>query len=110
MILARSCATLIVDLLHLQVEKVGKRWLGANMTSVNTKCQGFARQYGYFEMTARYVYRAGYVYPTGVKGFWAGFWLKTQNDDYFTGGTTTRVEININQFYGDDGDHPTVHL
>jgi beta-glucanase (GH16 family) len=69
---------------------------------VNTKGEGFAQQYGYFEMNARY------DYPADPKGLWTGFWLKSQRD-YFDQGAT-RVEIDINEFYGDDGYHPTVHL
>ncbi|HBC88381.1 MAG TPA: hypothetical protein DCZ94_15640 [Lentisphaeria bacterium] len=89
------------DGLRLRVEKVGKKVLGACMTSVNTKGEGFAQQYGYFEMTAQYDYKG--------EGIWAGFWLKSQCD-YFNNGTTTRTEIDINEFYGDNGYHPTVHL
>ena len=37
------------------------------------------------------------------------FWLKSQCD-YFNNGTTTRTEIDINEFYGDDGYHVTGHL
>jgi beta-glucanase (GH16 family) len=94
---------LVDDGLRLRVEKVGNRYLGACMATVNTKGQGFAQQYGYFEMTARYDYRAPY------EGLWGAFWLKSQKD-YFTGGTTTRTEIDINEFYGDDSYHASVHL
>ena len=91
---------------RLRVEKVGKRWLGACMTTVNTKGEGFAQQYGYFEMTAEYNYAS-----PGPKGsrIWGAFWLKSQCD-YFNNGTTTRTEIDINEFYGDDGYHVTGHL
>ncbi len=92
---------LVEDGVRLRLEKVGNKVLGACMTSVNTKGQGFAQQYGYFEMTAQYDY-------TG-EGIWAGFWLKSQCD-YFNNGTTTRTEIDANEFYGDDGYHPSVHL
>jgi beta-glucanase (GH16 family) len=91
----------VEDGLRLRVEKVGKRLMGACMTSVNTKGEGFAQQYGYFEMTARYDYVG--------EGIWAGFWLKSQCD-YFNNGTTTRTEIDINEFYGDAGYPPSVHL
>jgi beta-glucanase (GH16 family) len=97
---------LVDDGVRLRVEKVGKRWLGACMTTVNTKGEGFAQQYGYFEMTAEYNYP-----PPGRKGsrIWGAFWLKSQGD-YFNHGTTTRTEIDINEFYGDDGYHVTGHL
>lgn len=91
------------DGLRVRVEKVGQRWLGACMQTVNTKGQGFAQQYGYFEMTARY------DYTPPADGLWGAFWLKSQCD-YSTGGTTTRTEIDINEFYGDGSYHATVHL
>ena len=97
---------LVDDGVRLRVEKVGKRWLGACMTTVNTKGAGFAQQYGYFQMTAEYNYP-----PPGPKGsrIWGAFWLKSQRD-YFNNGTATRTEIDINEFYGDDGYHVTGHL
>lgn len=98
--------TLVDEGLRLRVEMVGNRWKGACMTSVNTRGEGFAQQYGYFEMTARYDYP-----PPGAKGsrIWGAFWLKSQCD-YFNQGKTTRTEIDVNEFYGDDGYHTTVHL
>jgi hypothetical protein len=97
---------LVDDGLRLRVEKVGNRWRGACMTSVNTNGQGFAQQYGYFEMTAEYKYSvSGSTKPR----IWGAFWLKSQCD-YFNNGTTTRTEIDINEFYGDDGCHLTGHL
>ncbi len=95
--------TMVEQGVRLRVDKVGKRWLGACMQTVNTKGQGFAQQYGYFEMTAQYKY-------TGDRPrIWGAFWLKSQCD-YFNNGTTTRTEIDINEFYGDNGYHTTVHL
>jgi hypothetical protein len=94
--------SLVEEGLRARCEKVGKKWLGACLTSVNTRGEGFAQQYGYFEMTARYDYTPGC-------GMWTGFWLKSQCD-YFNNGTTTRTEIDLNEFYGDLGYHPTVHL
>ena len=57
-------------------------------------------------MTAEYNYP-----PPGPKGsrIWGAFWLKSQCD-CFNNGTTTRTEIDINEFYGDDGYHVTGHL
>lgn len=43
------------------------------------------------------------------RGSGAHFWLKSQCD-YFNNGTTTRTEIDINEFYGDDSYHVTGHL
>lgn len=94
---------LVDEGLRLRLEKMPNgRWLGACMQSVNRKGQGFAQKYGYFEMTAKY------VYTSGGKGIWGAFWLKSQ-DDYFDQ-TKTRTEIDINEFYGDRGYHATVHL
>lgn len=97
---------LVDDGVRFRVEKIGKRWRGACMTTVNTNGEGFAQQYGYFEMTAEYKYSV-----PGAKGarIWGAFWLKSQCD-YFNNGTTTRSEIDINEFYGDDGYHITGHL
>ena len=47
---------LVDDGVRLRVEKVGKRWRGTCMTTVNTQGKGFAQQYGYFEMAAEYDY------------------------------------------------------
>ena len=91
---------------RLRVEMVGKNWKGACMTTVNTRGEGFAQQDGYFEMTAEY----NYPVEKGKKPrVWGAFWLKSQQD-YFNNGTTTRTEIDINEFYGDDGYHATAHL
>ena len=94
---------LVDDGLRMRVDKAGQRWRGACMATVNTRGEGFAQQYGYFEATIRYDYA-----PPG-KGIWGAFWAKSQKD-YFTDGTTTRTEIDFNEFYGDDGYHATVHL
>ena len=94
---------LVDDGLRVRVEKVGNRWLGACMQTVNTKGHGFAQQYGYFEMTG------SYSYPGPGKGLWGGFWLKSQCD-YFNNGATTRTEIDIDEFYGDNAYHASVHL
>lgn len=95
--------SLVDDGLRMRVDKVGNRWRGACMTTVNTRGEGFAQQYGYFEATIRYEYAGP------KKGIWGAFWAKSQKD-FFSGGTTTRAEIDFNEFYGDDGYHATVHL
>lgn len=95
--------TLVDDGLQGRIEMVGKNWKGACMASVNTRGEGFAQQYGYFESTIEFKYAAE------APRMWGAFWLKSQKD-YFTGGTTTRTEIDVVEFYGDDGYHPTVHL
>ena len=97
---------LVDDGVRLRVDKVGRRWLGACMQTVNTKGAGFAQQYGYFEMTGEYSYPSPGRKESRI---WGAFWLKSQGD-YFTNGTTTRTEIDINEFYGDNGYHCTGHL
>lgn len=94
---------LVEDGLRMRLEKIGKRWKGACMTTVNTRGEGFAQQYGYFEAAIRYDYAGA---GTGI---WGAFWAKSQRD-YVTTGTTTRTEIDFNEFYGDNGYHATVHL
>jgi beta-glucanase (GH16 family) len=69
---------------------------------VNNQGKGFAQQYGYFEMTASF--------PSPGKGLWAGFWLKSQEDYAAWGKTITRTEIDVVEFYGDNGYHATTHL
>ena len=94
---------LVEEGLSMRVEKVGKNWKGACMATVNTRGEGFAQQYGYFEAVIRYDY-------AGVgTGIWGAFWAKSQQD-YATTGTTTRTEIDFNEFYGDNGYHAIVHL
>ena len=93
--------SLVEDGLRMRVERKGKRWYGACMTTVNTKGQGFAQKYGYFEATIWHDYEGD--------GIWGAFWAKSLKD-YYTNSTTTRTEIDFNEFYGDDGYHATVHL
>ncbi len=92
---------LVDEGLRMRVQRKGNRWYGACMTTVNTKGQGFAQKYGYFEATIRYDYEGD--------GIWGAFWAKSLKD-YYTKGTTTRTEIDFNEFYGDDSYHATVHL
>jgi hypothetical protein len=94
---------LLEEGLRLRIDKVGKNWKGACMATVNTRGEGFAQQYGYFEAAIRYDYAGA---GTGI---WGAFWAKSQKD-YATTGTTTRTEIDFNEFYGDNGYHATVHL
>jgi hypothetical protein len=94
---------LVEEGLRLRVEKVGKNWKGACMATVNTRGEGFAQLYGYFEAAIRYDYAGA---GTGI---WGAFWAKSQKD-YATTGTTTHTEIDFNEFYGDNSYHATVHL
>jgi beta-glucanase (GH16 family) len=79
----------------------GQWWRSGNMQTVNSKGEGFAQQYGYFEMRAKF--------PPGPGG-WPAFWLVTQNA--ILDKKTTYAEIDILEWYGGDpkGHHSTVHL
>jgi len=84
------------------IDSKGKgRWTSCNMQTVDGKGQGFAQQYGYFEIS--------YKAPPGP-GTWLGFWLLSQNG--YTDTTKTRTEIDVVEWYGGDarGVHTTVHL
>jgi len=93
---------IVDDGLRIRAEPDAKgRWQGGCMQTVNTRGQGFAQKYGYFEMTARF---------GPGKGLWGAFWLKSQEDYAPWGRTLTRTEIDIVEFYGDQSYHATVHL
>ncbi|MCT7375568.1 glycoside hydrolase family 16 protein [Chelativorans salis] len=72
-------------------------WRSGLLASVDTKGNGFAQQYGYFEMRARL--------PTGP-GVWPAFWLIGKDRSRFT------AEIDVIEFYGDkpDGYSSVVHV
>lgn len=88
-------------LLTIRAEKTGGKWRSGLMQTVDSKGSGFAQQYGYFEMTAKF--------PPG-KGAWPAFWLLSQNG--FLDKTATRGEIDVIEWYGGDpkGHHASVHL
>lgn len=87
--------------LTLKAEKVNERWQAACMQTVDNKGRGFAQQYGYFEMRAKF--------PPG-RGGWPAFWLLSQNG--YLDKTATRTEIDIVEWYSGDpkGHHASVHL
>lgn len=93
--------SLVADGLQIRAEKGPKRWRSGLAQTVNKKGEGFAQQYGYFEMTARF--------PAGP-GAWPAFWLLSRNA--FLDRTQTRTEIDVIEWYGGDpkGHHCTVHL
>lgn len=64
-------------------------WRSGLLASVDTKGQGFAQQYGYFEMRARL--------PTGP-GVWPAFWLVGLDRSQYT------AEIDVLEYYGDRPD------
>ncbi|WP_246248964.1 glycoside hydrolase family 16 protein [Chelativorans alearense] len=72
-------------------------WRSGLLASVDPKGNGFAQQYGYFEMRARL--------PVGP-GVWPAFWLIGKDRSRFT------AEIDVIEFYGDkpDGYSSVVHV
>jgi beta-glucanase (GH16 family) len=73
------------------------QWRSGLLASVDTKFNGFAQQYGYFEMRARL--------PTGP-GVWPAFWLIGKDRSSYT------AEIDVIEFYGDkpEGYSSVVHV
>ena len=76
-------------------------WHSGSIQTVDSKGQGFAQQYGYFEARMKF---------PAMPGAWPAFWLKSQRDAWEK--TLTRTEIDIVEWYGGDpvGHHRTVHL
>ncbi|WEX10489.1 glycoside hydrolase family 16 protein [Chelativorans sp. AA-79] len=73
------------------------KWRSGLLASVDPKGEGFAQQYGYFEMRARL--------PEGP-GLWPAFWLIGKDRSSYT------AEIDVMEFYGDkpDGYSSVVHV
>ena len=88
-------------MLTLRSEKVNGQWQSGLIQTVDRKGHGFAQQYGYFEMRAKF--------PPGAAS-WPAFWLLTQNG--FLDHKATRGEIDIVEWYGNDPKHhhTTIHL
>ncbi len=83
--------------LTINMKKVDGAWQSGTMQTVNSAGEGFAQEYGYFEMRAAF---------HGGKGAWPAFWLLPQDT------TVTRPEVDIVEAYGGDpdGHHQAVHL
>jgi hypothetical protein len=62
------------------------KWRSGLLSSTDPKSQGFAAQYGYFEMAA--------TFPPG-KGTWPAFWLLTADR-----GANPDIEIDVIEYYG----------
>jgi beta-glucanase (GH16 family) len=67
----------------------GGKWRSGLLSSADQKGNGFAQQYGYFEMRARL--------PTGP-AVWPAFWLIGKDRSNYT------AEIDVMEFYGDNPD------
>ena len=89
-------------ILTIRAQKNEKgKWTSGLIQTVDSKGQGFAQQYGYFE--------ARIEMPIGG-GSWTAFWLLSQNG--FTDYKKTRTEIDVVEWYGSDpkGHHASAHL
>jgi len=82
-------------------EEHGGRWISSLVQSVNKKGEGFAQQYGYFEMKAK---------MAPGKATWGGLWLHSH--PALTGQGVAQTEIDVAEIYGGDpkGHHATIHL
>lgn len=93
--------TIADGILRIEAKKVGGRWQAGLLSSVDRKGDGFAQQYGYFEMRAKF--------PKGP-GTWPAFWLlgvaKVKDK------SRTGVEIDIVEQYGvhPNSLHTCLHL
>jgi beta-glucanase (GH16 family) len=87
--------------LTIRAQKTDGRWTSGLIQTVNKNGDGFAQQYGYFEMKAKF--------PPGPGG-WPAFWLLTQNG--LKDKAVTRGEIDLVEWYGNDPKrlHTSVHL
>jgi hypothetical protein len=79
-------------ILRIEARKEGNRWYGGLISSMDTEGNGFAQQYGYFEMRGRL---------PAAPGTWPGFWLHeservTHPDDK----SRLIVEIDTVEHYG----------
>jgi len=88
-------------ILTLRSQRVNGQWQSGLIQTVDKQGHGFAQQYGYFEMKAKF--------PPGAGG-WPAFWLLTQNG--FLDKKATRGEIDIVEWYGSDPrhHHASIHL
>ncbi|MER9924784.1 family 16 glycosylhydrolase, partial [Mesorhizobium sp. M0048] len=84
-------------LLTITMKQVDGAWQSGTMQTVNSAGEGFAQEYGYFEMRAAF---------HGGAGAWPAFWMLPQDT------SVTRPEVDIVEAYGGDpdGHHRAVHL
>jgi Ca2+-binding RTX toxin-like protein len=91
--------------LTIKMEKVNGQWQSGAIQSVNGWGAGFAQQYGYFEVRAKF--------PEGY-GSWPAFFLNSQNryGNPTADPRTIRTEFDIVEAYGSDpdGHHAVTHI
>jgi Ca2+-binding RTX toxin-like protein len=84
--------------LTIRMQQVDGGWQSGHMQSINSRGEGYAQTYGYFEISAKF--------PAGA-GSWPAFWLLSSDP------TKPRVEIDVVEAYGRDdfdGHHAAVHF
>jgi Ca2+-binding RTX toxin-like protein/beta-glucanase (GH16 family) len=84
--------------LTLSMQQANGAWQSGEIQTINQAGQGFAQQYGYFEMSARF--------PAGA-GSWPAFWLLSADS------SKPRMEIDVVEAYGGndlDGHHAAIHV
>jgi len=87
--------------LVIQLYQEKGKWISSLVQTVNKDGQGFAQQYGYFEMRAK-------LPPE--KGSWGGLWLHSH--PALTGPRVPQTEIDVIEAYGGDkrGHHAAMHI
>ncbi len=91
--------------LTIKMEKVNGQWQSGAIQSVNGWGAGYAQQYGYFEVRAKF--------PEG-DGSWPSFFINSQNryGNPSVPPDTVRVGFDIVEAYGSDpdGHHTAIHI
>lgn len=87
-------------ILRIEAKKEGDKWKSGLICSVDTKGKGFAQQYGYFEMRAKF--------PRGP-GTWPAFWLLALQK--LVDRSKIGFEVDIVEQYGREPDiiHSVLH-
>jgi hypothetical protein len=88
-------------LLRIEAAKRNGVWCGGILASVDPKGQGFAQEFGYFEMRAKF--------PPS-HGMWPAFWLLGQPS--LTDKQRPNIEIDVVEHYGvlPNAVHSTMHI
>ena len=81
--------TVANGILRIEARKDGERWRAGLLSSMDSKGNGFAQKYGYFEMRAKL--------PKGL-GTWPAFWLLGATS--LRDKSITKIEIDVLEQYG----------